>query len=84
VGAWPCDYDFERIILVLCDDSVRQPGPDAFGWPDFLPPKRRRVILELSWKFPKPHSEIVPCTFWISADGPSLCVCKFVNEKVDF
>src|SRR5215470_10574718 len=30
IGARPCDYDFERIVLVLCDDSVRKEESNDF------------------------------------------------------
>ena len=83
IGAWPCDYDFERIIVVLCDDSVRKPGPDDFDWPKDLLPIRRRVILEFAWHFPEPVRQSLSCTFWVSTDGAAaMHVCKFVNEKV--
>jgi hypothetical protein len=82
MGAWPCGYDFEQILLVLCDDSVRQPGPDDFGWPEEVLPIRRRVIVEFVWRFPNPCTQCLPCRFWISYHPTSdWSVCKFAFQE---
>jgi len=77
-GSWPCDYDFQDVILVLCDDSVRvAEGNEDFGWPADVTPLRRRVILRFLWHFPAPETRSLPCTFWVSAAGQTVGVCKF-------
>jgi len=80
VGAWPRDYEFQRVIRVLCDDSVRKVEDEADAWPDYVTPLRRRVIIEFSWHFPPPHDPL-GCRFWVSAERQMLCVCKFAFQR---
>ncbi|HEY5909097.1 MAG TPA: hypothetical protein VJA21_00680 [Verrucomicrobiae bacterium] len=80
VGAWPQDYEFEGVVRVLCDDSVRKVGGEADAWPDYVTPLRWRVIIEFSWHFPPPHDPL-RCRFWVSAQSQMLYVCKFAFHR---
>src|SRR5262249_3363937 len=44
-------------------------------------PLRRRVILRFLWHFPAPGARSLPCTFWVSAAGQAMGVCKFVFHE---
>ena len=77
-GSYPSSYDFGRIILVLCDDSVRTAGDDKDGWPAEVPSLKKRVILEFVWRFPDGRK--LPCRYWLSSSDGMLSICKFVHE----
>ncbi len=77
-GSFPSDYAFERVVLVLCDDSVRKAGDDSDGWPPEIEPSKRRVVLEFVWHFP--NKKKLPCRFWLSANGSTMGICRFVHN----